>query len=182
LLLLQKGFGAGGLDVCLRSVEVAALFSLPVPALTWAMCCCSCPRSSAGRSCPGAATPANDPVFAGKGGHLSERAVNGMGINEAVSPWLCHAHGSHAIDRGATGVPPPAAPLEMLLASPSRHRVRLRPRLRYPQLGRKSTLSDLADRLGVAALDRPLLRVLPAELSGVLPRRAWGGCGWRSMR
>ena len=44
-------------------------------------------------------------------GHLTERAVNGMvkrtarkaGINEAVSPhWLRHAHGSHAIDRGAS--------------------------------------------------------------------------------
>jgi len=54
----------------------------------------------------------NDPVFASrKGGHLTERAVYGMvkraatkaGINEAVSPhWLRHAHGSHAIDRGAT--------------------------------------------------------------------------------
>jgi integrase-like protein len=55
---------------------------------------------------------ANDPVFGSrKGGHLTERAVNGMvkrtarkaGINEAVSPhWLRHAHGSHAIDRGAS--------------------------------------------------------------------------------
>jgi integrase/recombinase XerD len=55
---------------------------------------------------------ANDPVFPSrKGGHLTERAVNGMvkraarkaGINEAVSPhWLRHAHGSHAIDRGAS--------------------------------------------------------------------------------
>jgi hypothetical protein len=43
--------------------------------------------------------------------HLTERAVNGMvkrtarkaGISEAVSPhWLRHAHGSHAIDRGAS--------------------------------------------------------------------------------
>jgi integrase/recombinase XerD len=41
----------------------------------------------------------------------SQRAINGMvkrtarnaNINEAVSPhWLRHAHGSHAIDRGAT--------------------------------------------------------------------------------
>jgi integrase/recombinase XerD len=55
---------------------------------------------------------ANHTVFASrKGGHLTERAVNGMvkraarkaGINEAVSPhWLRHAHGSHAIDRGAS--------------------------------------------------------------------------------
>jgi integrase/recombinase XerD len=55
---------------------------------------------------------ADDPVFASrKGDHLTERAVYGMvkraaakvGINEAVSPhWLRHAHGSHAIDRGAT--------------------------------------------------------------------------------
>jgi integrase/recombinase XerD len=55
---------------------------------------------------------ANDPVFASrKGGHLTERAANGMvkrtarkaGINEAVSlHWLRHAHGSHAIDRGAS--------------------------------------------------------------------------------
>jgi hypothetical protein len=56
---------------------------------------------------------ANDPVFASRkhGGRLTERAVNGMvkrtakkaGINEAVSPhWLRHAHGSHAIERGAS--------------------------------------------------------------------------------
>jgi integrase/recombinase XerD len=56
---------------------------------------------------------ANDPVFASRkgGGRLYERAVNRMvkraaraaGINEAVSPhWLRHAHGSHAIDRGAS--------------------------------------------------------------------------------
>jgi integrase/recombinase XerD len=55
---------------------------------------------------------ANDAVFASsKGGSLTERAVNGMvkrtaakaGINEAVSPhWLRHAHGSHAIDHGAS--------------------------------------------------------------------------------
>jgi integrase/recombinase XerD len=55
---------------------------------------------------------ANDSVFCSrKGGHLTERAVNGRvkrtarkaGINEAVSPhWLRHAHGSHAIDRGAS--------------------------------------------------------------------------------
>jgi integrase/recombinase XerD len=55
---------------------------------------------------------ASDPVFASrKGGSLTERAVNGMvkrtaakaGINEAVSPhWLRHAHGSHAIDHGAS--------------------------------------------------------------------------------
>ena len=56
---------------------------------------------------------ANDPVFASRkgGGHLTGRAVNGMvkraakkaGITTAVSPhWLRHAHGSHAIDRGAT--------------------------------------------------------------------------------
>jgi integrase len=54
----------------------------------------------------------NHPVFGSrKGGHLTERAVNGMvkrtarkaGISEAVSPhWLRHAHGSHAIDRGAS--------------------------------------------------------------------------------
>lgn len=55
---------------------------------------------------------ANDPVFASrKGGRLTERAVNYMmkraaeraGITDAVSPhWLRHAHGSHALDRGAT--------------------------------------------------------------------------------
>jgi integrase/recombinase XerD len=56
---------------------------------------------------------ANDPVFASRqgGGQLTERAVNKMikraakaaGINEAVSPhWLRHAHGSHAIERGAS--------------------------------------------------------------------------------
>jgi len=55
---------------------------------------------------------ANDPVFASrKGNRLTERAVNYMikraaeraGINGAVSPhWLRHAHGSHALDRGAT--------------------------------------------------------------------------------
>jgi integrase/recombinase XerD len=55
---------------------------------------------------------AHDPVFVSrKGGRLSERTVNDMvkraaksaGINEAVSPhWLRHAHGSHAIERGAS--------------------------------------------------------------------------------
>jgi site-specific recombinase XerD len=56
---------------------------------------------------------ANDPVFSSRkgGGHLTERAVNGTvkraakkaGITADVSPhWLRHAHGSHAIDRGAT--------------------------------------------------------------------------------
>jgi integrase/recombinase XerD len=56
---------------------------------------------------------ANDPVFSSRkgGGRLTERAVLGMvkrtakraGINEGVSPhWLRHAHGSHAIDRGAS--------------------------------------------------------------------------------
>jgi len=53
-----------------------------------------------------------DAVFAARhGGPLSERAVNYMvkraaeraGITGAVSPhWLRHAHGSHALDRGAT--------------------------------------------------------------------------------
>jgi integrase/recombinase XerD len=52
------------------------------------------------------------PVFAARhGGPLTERAVSAMvkrtaaeaGITGAVSPhWLRHAHGSHAIDRGAT--------------------------------------------------------------------------------
>ena len=55
---------------------------------------------------------ANDPVFAKRnGGRLTERAVNKMvkaaakraGVNEAVSPHrLRHAHGSHAIERGAS--------------------------------------------------------------------------------
>jgi integrase/recombinase XerD len=55
---------------------------------------------------------ANDPVFVSrKGSRLSERTVNDMvkrtakaaGINTAVSPhWLRHAHGSHAIERGAS--------------------------------------------------------------------------------
>jgi integrase/recombinase XerD len=56
---------------------------------------------------------ADDPVFPSrKGGErLTERAVHAMvkraakraGINEGVSPhWLRHAHGSHAIDRGAS--------------------------------------------------------------------------------
>jgi integrase/recombinase XerD len=56
---------------------------------------------------------ANDPVFASRkgGGPLTERAVHAMvkraakkaGINADVSPhWLRHAHGSHAIDRGAS--------------------------------------------------------------------------------
>ena len=54
----------------------------------------------------------NDAAFAARhGGALSERAVNYMikraaeraGITGAVSPhWLRHAHGSHALDRGAT--------------------------------------------------------------------------------
>jgi integrase/recombinase XerD len=56
---------------------------------------------------------ANDHVFASRkgGGRLTQQAVHGMmkraakkaGINEAVSPhWLRHAHGSHAIERGAS--------------------------------------------------------------------------------
>jgi integrase/recombinase XerD len=55
---------------------------------------------------------ADDPVFVSrKGGRLSERTVNDMvkraakaaGVNEAASPhWLRHAHGSHAIERGAS--------------------------------------------------------------------------------
>lgn len=55
---------------------------------------------------------ANDPIFPSrKGGRLTERAVNYMlkavaeraGVTGAVSPhWLRHAHGSHALDRGAT--------------------------------------------------------------------------------
>lgn len=55
---------------------------------------------------------ANDPVFVSrKGDRLTERAVNYVikgaaeraGIIGAVSPhWLRHAHGSHALDRGAT--------------------------------------------------------------------------------
>jgi len=56
---------------------------------------------------------ANDPVFASRkgGGRLTQQAVHGMmkraakaaGINEAISPhWLRHAHGSHAIERGAS--------------------------------------------------------------------------------
>jgi integrase/recombinase XerD len=55
---------------------------------------------------------ANDPVFASrKGSRLTERAVNYLlkriaesaGVTGAVSPhWLRHAHGSHALDRGAT--------------------------------------------------------------------------------
>jgi integrase len=54
---------------------------------------------------------ANDTVFASrKGGRLTARAVHGMvkrtaaraGVNAAISPhWLRHAHGSHAIDKGA---------------------------------------------------------------------------------
>ena len=55
---------------------------------------------------------ANDPVFATRTGErLKQRAIGYMlkrtakraGISEAVSPhWLRHAHGSHALDRGAT--------------------------------------------------------------------------------
>jgi integrase/recombinase XerD len=56
---------------------------------------------------------ANDPVFPSRkgGGRLTERGIHAMvkraaksaGINGAVSPhWLRHAHGSHAIDRGAS--------------------------------------------------------------------------------
>jgi len=54
----------------------------------------------------------NTAVFAARhGGRLTERAVHGLvkrlgkraGISQAVSPhWLRHAHGSHALDRGAT--------------------------------------------------------------------------------
>ncbi len=56
---------------------------------------------------------ANDPVFATRegGGRLRQRAIGYMikrtakraGIPQPVSPhWLRHAHGSHALDRGAT--------------------------------------------------------------------------------
>jgi integrase/recombinase XerD len=56
---------------------------------------------------------ANDAVFASRkgGGRLTERAVNAMvkraakaaNITAAVSShWLRHAHGSHAIERGAS--------------------------------------------------------------------------------
>jgi integrase/recombinase XerD len=47
---------------------------------------------------------ANGPVFAARhGGPLSERAAERAGISGTVSPhWLRHAHGSHALDRGAT--------------------------------------------------------------------------------
>jgi integrase/recombinase XerD len=55
---------------------------------------------------------ATGPVFCGRSGQrLGERAVFGMlkrtakraGLPAAVSPhWLRHAHGSHALDRGAT--------------------------------------------------------------------------------
>jgi integrase/recombinase XerD len=55
----------------------------------------------------------NDPVFASRkgGGQLTQQGVDAMvkraakkaGINAKVSPhWLRHAHGSHAIDRGAS--------------------------------------------------------------------------------
>ena len=56
---------------------------------------------------------ANDPVFAShKGnrqltertvGYMLKRAAKRAGIAESISPhWLRHAHGSHALDRGAT--------------------------------------------------------------------------------
>jgi integrase/recombinase XerD len=56
---------------------------------------------------------ANDPVFASRkgGGRLTQQGINAMikraaksaGINTDVSPhWLRHAHGSHAIERGAS--------------------------------------------------------------------------------
>jgi integrase/recombinase XerD len=55
---------------------------------------------------------ANDPVFANRRGRrLTDRAVHGMvkraaaraGVNAAISPhWLRHAHGSHAIEEGAS--------------------------------------------------------------------------------
>jgi integrase/recombinase XerD len=56
---------------------------------------------------------ANDPVFASRkrGGRLTQQGVDAMikrsakkaGINAKVSPhWLRHAHGSHAIERGAS--------------------------------------------------------------------------------
>jgi len=55
----------------------------------------------------------SDPVFPSRksGGKLTERAIHGMvkraakraGVNPGVSPhWLRHAHGSHAISRGAS--------------------------------------------------------------------------------
>jgi hypothetical protein len=54
------------------------------------------------------------------------------------------APGAHWASR-----PPPAAP-PWPLASPSRHRVRLRPRLRYPQLGAKVHPLTLAEPFALA--------------------------------
>ena len=58
---------------------------------------------------PPADAGANDPVFASRkgGGRLTERAINAMVKRAAkaagISPhWLRHAHGSHAIERGAS--------------------------------------------------------------------------------
>jgi integrase/recombinase XerD len=54
----------------------------------------------------------NDPVFVSQRSdrltargvhHMRKAAAKAAGINEAVSPhWLRHAHGSHAIERGAS--------------------------------------------------------------------------------
>jgi integrase/recombinase XerD len=80
---------------------------------------------------------ANDPVFPSRkaGGQLTERAVHGMvkrvaakaGINAAVSPhWLRHAHGSHAIDRGAS-LPEVQATLGHSNVSTTSHYLHARP-------------------------------------------------------
>lgn len=59
----------------------------------------------------GAASPTDAVFTARHGGALTERAVHAMikraakraGLSPGVSPhWLRHAHGSHALDRGAT--------------------------------------------------------------------------------
>jgi integrase/recombinase XerD len=69
------------------------------------------PASEALRGILGVTGPEH-PVFASRqGGHLSTRSVHAMvkrtarraGVTGQLSPhWLRHAHGSHALDRGAT--------------------------------------------------------------------------------
>jgi hypothetical protein len=67
------------------------------------------------------------------------------------------------------------------LSSPSQHQAGALPPQQLTAIGASHLLAvdvdaqaDLADLLGVVALDRSLLLVLPAELSGVLLlRRAW---------
>src|SRR5262245_50434543 len=101
---------------------------------------------------------ANDPVFGSrKGGALAERTVNDMvkraaakaGIDVLVSPhWLRHAHGSHAIDRGAT-LPEVSGPLQTL--DPMRVRAFRPERLGPHAVSRAGAFAPAAENYPVGA-------------------------------